>query len=115
MSQPIDDVQILRFLHQQGFRGDKLRTAFAVVKGESGGNPRAFNGDTSTGDMSYGLAQINMIGDMGKQRQQQWGLQSPDDLYDPATNIRAMWDLSKQGQDWSPWSVHPASMARGGK
>lgn len=56
---------------------------------ESGYNPHAFNGNAATGDKSFGLWQVNMLGPMGPARMQQFGLKSENDLYDPAVNARA--------------------------
>ena len=57
--------------------------------GESSGNPRAHNPDASTGDNSYGLMQINMLGQMGADRRKAFGLSSNDQLFDPVTNFAA--------------------------
>ena len=61
---------------------------------ESGGNPNAFNGNSNTGDKSYGLYQINMIGNLGPARLKQYNLKSNDDLFNPEVNIRVMIKMS---------------------
>ncbi len=93
-------------IYQVGFRANALEIAYAVALGESGGNATAHNGDASTGDDSYGLFQINMLGDMGPERRQSYQLEADSDLFDPATNARVAFELSEGGKDWQPWSVY---------
>lgn len=97
---------LLGWLQAAGLSGEKLKTAWAVGMAESGGNPRAFNGNSNTGDKSYGLFQINMIGRLGPARLKQYGLRSNEDLFDPATNVRVMIRMSGNGSNWSPWSAY---------
>lgn len=92
-------------LAQAGFSGHSLDMAYAIAMAESGGNARAFNGNSSTGDKSYGLFQINMLGAMGPERLKQYGLSSNDDLYDAIRNAQVAYRMSKGGTDWSPWST----------
>ncbi len=96
---------LLGWLQQAGLTGDNLRTAWAVGMAESGGNPRAFNGNANTGDKSYGLFQINMIGSLGPARLNQYNLKSYDDLFDPMTNVRVMLKMSGNCTNWRPWSA----------
>jgi Lysozyme like domain len=96
----------LSVLQRAGFKGDALKTAWAVMKGESGGNPRALNPNASTGDLSYGLFQINMLGGLGPARRKQYGLKTNEALYDPLTNARVAYRMSNGGRDWSPWSAY---------
>lgn len=93
-------------LQQAGFSGQSLNMAYAIAMAESGGNAQAFNGNTGTGDQSYGLFQINMLGGMGPERRQQYGLSSNDDLYDAVKNAEVAYKMSKGGTDWSPWSTY---------
>ena len=58
-------------MYRRGFKGKSLDTAYAVAMAESAGNPHAFNDNWHTGDLSYGLMQINMIGKMGPNRRAQ--------------------------------------------
>lgn len=97
---------LLSWLERAGLSGEKLRMAWAIGMGESGGNPRAFNGNANTGDKSYGLFQINMIGNLGPARLKQYNLSSNDDLFDPETNIRVMIKMSNNCTNWQPWSVY---------
>jgi cell wall-associated NlpC family hydrolase len=80
--------------------------AYAIAMAESGGNAQAFNGNTSTGDQSYGLFGINMSGGMGPERRQTYGLSSNDDLYNAVKNAEVAYKMSKGGSDWSPWSTY---------
>lgn len=89
-----------------GLTGDALLTAIAIGLGESGGNARAYNPNAGTGDNSYGLWQINMLGGMGAARRRAYGLSSNDDLFDPFVNARVMYALSGGGKNWQPWSVY---------
>lgn len=103
----------IRTLQKAGFTGDRLRTAFAIVMRESGGNPAAHNTNTGTGDNSYGLAQINMLGGLGPSRRKQFGISSDAQLLDPATNARAMYALSKGGRDFGAWGIGPNAYRTG--
>lgn len=99
-------------LQRAGFRGERLKTAFGIVMAESGGNPRAHNPNRQTGDDSYGLGQINMLGAMGPARRRQYGLKSNQDLFDPAVNARVMFQMSGGGRDFSPWSTFKSGAYR---
>jgi hypothetical protein len=99
-------VALLGWLQQAGLTGEKLRMAWSISMGESSGNPRAYNGNSRTGDKSYGLFQINMIGSMGPARRREFGISSNEELFDPMTNIRAMLKVSNNGTNWRPWSVY---------
>lgn len=81
--------------------------AVAVALGESGGNANAFNGNESTGDNSYGLWQINMLGDLGPERREQFGLASDFELFNPETNAKAAHRVFRDaGNSFRPWSVY---------
>lgn len=83
--------QLYDLATQAGFPHDAAIKAAAIALKESGGNPRAFNGQGL--DESYGLMQINMRGALGPARIREYGLASKEDLYDPATNMRAAYRL----------------------
>jgi hypothetical protein len=91
------------FLKQAGFRGTGLVNAMQIAKAESGNRPYAFN--PIGGDLSYGLFQINMLGGMGPDRRKKFGLSSNDDLYDPLTNAKVAYAISKGGTNWNPWTT----------
>lgn len=109
----MNDQQLIRTLQQAGFKGEGLRTAYAIAHRESGGNPQAFNGNTGTGDQSYGLFQINMLGDLGPSRRGQFGIQDNGQLFDPLTNARAAFHLSKGGTDFGAWGIGPNAYRQG--
>lgn len=92
-------------LRQAGFSGAGLNTAYAIAMAESGGNAKAFNGNAKTGDKSYGLFQINMLGGMGPERRKQFGLSNDAELYDAVTNAKIAYKMSKGGTSWTPWST----------
>jgi len=93
-------------LASAGFHGSGLNTAVAVAMAESGGHPMSHNPDASTGDNSYGLFQINMLGSLGPARRAEFGLGSNDQLYDPLTNARIAFKMSQGGTNWTPWSTY---------
>ena len=102
-SSKLEDDGLRSILQAAGFSGRGLEIAYAVAKAESGGRPKAYNGNESTGDNSYGIFQINMLGDMGKTRRDRWGLYSNEQLYDPLRNAQIAYDISNGGKNWRPW------------
>lgn len=90
-------------LYSVGFRGTNLKEAWAVAMKESTGRPMAHNRNSSTGDNSYGLFQINMIGSLGPNRLEKFNLKSNSDLFDPVTSAEIAFFMSNGGQDWSAW------------
>jgi hypothetical protein len=70
---------------------------------ESTGRPYAHNENSNTGDNSYGLFQINMIGSLGPARREQFGLASNENLFNPLTNAAIAYIISDGGNDWGPW------------
>ena len=99
--------QLLQLAQKAGFKDKEAKTMAAIILGESSGRPGAYNPNASTGDKSYGLAQINMIGSMGPARLKQFGLQKNEQLFDPATNLAAAQKVySEVGNKFSPWSVY---------
>lgn len=113
---PMKMGDITSILKQAGFKGEGLQNALTILKHESGYNKFAWNPpSTGTGDDSYGLFQINMIGKLYKERmEKEWKiagskdtfkLGSVADLYDPLTNARVAYHMSKGGMDWSSWTT----------
>jgi len=99
------DEELVRMLSTIGFEGKALKVAWAVVKKESNGRPLAFNGNVKTGDNSYGIFQINMIGGLGVARRDKFDLDSNKDLFDPVVNAQIAYYMSNEGSDWSSWGV----------
>ena len=103
---------LVEILKKAGFKGSALSMAYAIVMAESGGRARAHNPNANTGDNSYGLFQINMLGAMGPERRRQYGLSSNEDLFDPLTNARVAYRMSNGGKNWNPWSTYKTGAYR---
>lgn len=99
----LSDKDLKHLLHLVGFEGQNLREAWAIAKKESGGRPMALNLSKRTGDSSYGLFQINMIGDLGPERRDKFNLESNVELFNPVLNAEIAFHMSKGGEDWSSW------------
>jgi len=99
----LTDYDLVQLLKAVGFKGKGLRTAWAVAKAESNGRPFAFNGNAKTGDSSYGVFQINMIGDLGPDRREKFDLEVNAELFSPVTNAEIVFHMTKGGDDWSAW------------
>lgn len=93
----------MRLLGWAGFKGRALNNAINVVYHESHGNTFDHNTNAKTGDNSYGLFQVNMLGEMGVKRKVWLKLDSYSQLFDPITNARVAYKLSKGGTDFSDW------------
>ena len=100
----LSDYDLVKMLKAVGFTGNGLRTAWAVAKAESNGRPFAFNGNTRTGDSSYGVFQINMIGNLGPDRRDKFNLSTNAELFSPVKNAQIAFHMTKGGKDWSAWS-----------
>src|SRR5690606_5450658 len=97
--------QIAQHAYNAGFRGKDLETAVAVALAESSGDPTKHN--STRPDDSYGLWQINMIDDLGPARRKQFGLDSDEELKDPATNAEAAYQVYKErGGTFEPWTTY---------
>jgi hypothetical protein len=101
----LTDSQLVELLKAVGFTGKGLKTAWAVAKAESNGRPFAFNGNTKTGDSSYGIFQINMLGTLGPDRRDKLDLDLNAELFSPVKNAQAVFYMTKGGTDWSSWST----------
>jgi len=103
--------ELIELLSTVGFKGKSLRTAWAVAMKESNGRPVAHNDTISTGDNSYGIFQVNMIGSLGKDRlalfNEKFGVQKHTDLFDPVTNVQVVHYMTRGGTDWSSWGLGP--------
>ena len=99
----LSDKELKEMLSLVGFSGVALKKAWAVAKKESNGRPLAFNGNRSTGDSSFGIFQINMIGMLGPERRDKFNLVSNSELLNPVVNAEIAYHMSKAGEDWSAW------------
>jgi hypothetical protein len=94
--------QIYGFARQAGFSPDQAATMTAIALAESGGDSRSHN---PFGEDSRGLWQINARAHPD--------LAQKYNLYDPAQNARAAFEVSHRGGDVSPWTVtHGGGSAR---
>lgn len=100
----LTDGQLVDMLKSVGFKGKALRSACAIAKAESNGRPLAFNGNVKTGDSSYGVFQINMLGELGSDRRDKFELDSNAELLNPVVNAQITLHMTKGGSDWSSWS-----------
>jgi hypothetical protein len=94
----LSPTEIYNVALQAGFTPDQAVTWTAIALAESRGNPTAHN---PSGEDSRGLWQVNVASDV---RDNPWG-----DLYDPLTNARAAYEISKHGTDMRPWTTTHAS------
>jgi hypothetical protein len=102
-SEMLTDEDLALLLKSVGFEGSGLKKAWSIAKRESNGRPLAYNGDRKTGDSSYGLFQINMIGNLGPERLEKFDLKSNKELFDPVTNAEITYYMTDGGSDWSAW------------
>ena len=103
--------EIARAARKAGFPEDKIATMTAIAMAESSGDSAALNNNPNTGDLSYGLWQINMIGDMGPERRKLFGIKSNEELLDPLTNAKAAYEIYKL-QGYAAWSVYKSGKYR---
>ena len=99
----LTDTELVELLSAVGFKGQDLKEAWAVAKKESNGRPLAHNGNAKTGDNSWGMFQINMIGELGEDRRDKFGLETNAELLDPVVNASIAYYMSDGGKDWSSW------------
>jgi len=102
-SDSLTDAQLIELLSAVGFKGQDLKEAWAVAKKESHGNPLSHNGNRKTGDNSFGLFQVNMLGSMGADRRDKFNLASNAELFNPVVNAQIAYHMSGGGKDWSAW------------
>lgn len=103
-SEMLTDKELKELLWAVGFEGKALKTAWAVAKSESNARPMAYNGNRKTGDSSYGIFQINMLGKLGIDRKEKFELRSNILLFDPVINAEITYYMTQGGNDWSSWS-----------
>jgi len=101
----LTDIELVWLLEAVGFEGQDLKEAWAIAKKESNGRPLAFNGNTLTGDNSYGIFQINMINSLGEDRREKFDLDHNADLFNPVKNAQIAMHMSNGGSDWTSWHI----------
>ena len=87
-----------------GFNDRDASIMAAIAMAESGGRSSAHNNNAATGDNSYGLWQVNMLGRMGPERRRSFGIGSNEALFDPAVNASAARKVF-ESQGFGAWSV----------
>ena len=112
--EPLSPLELKELLTLAGFEGKSLKVAWAIVMKESGGRPKAHNGNANTGDNSYGLFQINMIGGLGEDRRNKFDLKQNVDLFNPLLNAKIAHHMSGGGEDFGAWGLGPNAY-NGGK
>ncbi len=105
----MDPVELATLMYKRGFRGQHLLNMMAIAGRESNWQPGAYNGKGP--DRSYGLFQINMIGDLGPARRERYGISSNEELFDPRTNIKAA-RLEFGDGNYKPWNTDGGPMAK---
>lgn len=101
---PLTGEQIAQLAWNAGFRGQDLINVVAISKRESNWNPGAYNPNAKTKDLSFGLMQINMLGDLGAANRERFGITANEQLYDPQTNMNAAFKLYQaSGNQLTPW------------
>ena len=104
---PLTGKQLSELLYLVGFRGEAHKLAWCIVMRESNARPKAYNGNTSTGDNSYGIFQINMLGDLGVARRDKFELQSNEQLFNPVRSAEIAHYMSQGGKDFGAWGFGP--------
>lgn len=97
--------QMVSLAKEAGFSDEEAVIMAAIGAGESSGRTSAHNPDASTGDNSYGIWQINMLGKMGPERRAQFGIEDNKELFDPKKNAAAAYEIYKQ-QGFQAWAVY---------
>lgn len=87
-----------------GWTEKDWKTLRWIIARETGNtcDPLSYNGNEATRDRSYGLLQINMRGRLEPDRLVRCKLESKEQLWDPATNLRCGRILFEQ-YGWEPW------------
>jgi hypothetical protein len=105
-----DDIVRL-MMTKGGWSGQDLVKAVGISHRESRWNPKVLNPNKGTGDTSYGLFQINMLGSLGPSRRKWFGIPNDESLYDPSVNVsaaRKMFDsrAKTNGNGWYDWGPY---------
>jgi len=113
--QGMSDKDLRAILSAAGFKDKNIETAIDVIRAESGGIPGRHSDPSLKKDDSYGLFQINMLGQMGVDRHKQYlekfgkyGYKSREDLYNPYINAMIAADLSGGGSNFNKHWVNTA-------
>lgn len=112
----LSDKQLRTIFEAAGFKKKYIDTAIDVARAESGGIPGRHSDPSLKKDDSYGLFQVNMLGQMGVDRHQQYlekygkyGYKSREDLYNPYINAMIAADLSGGGANFTKHWVNTSA------
>lgn len=99
--------QVGQLLSAAGFdkSSQTYQDMIGICYAESGGDPSQVNNNPATGDLSYGLWQINMIGSLGPTRRKQFGISSNEQLLTPSVNAHAAYVIYKN-QGLNAWTTY---------
>lgn len=89
--------QLNGVLYRAGFRGDALRTAWAIAMRESNGQPGVTGPVNANGTRDYGLFQFNDV--------HRGGWIDFDRVFDPQYAAEAAFRMSNGGKDFSAWAL----------
>jgi hypothetical protein len=105
--------ELSNLLYHVGFQGQAHKLAWGIVMRESTARPMAHNDNAKTGDNSYGIFQINMIGSLGTDRRAKYGLDANSDLFNPVTSAKIAYQMSGGGSDFGAWGLGPNAYRSG--
>jgi hypothetical protein len=91
----ITGAQVARYAYAAGFHDSQLVTAVAVSFAENGSHDTRAVNHNSDGSTDSGLWQINSVHRIPQSQ-----------LFDPARNAQAAWDISHQGNDFTAWTTY---------
>ncbi len=97
--------QMTALAEKAGFNKNDAKIMGAIGMAESPGDPNAHNTNAKTGDNSYGLWQINMLGSMGPSRRKSFGISNNEELFNPSVNAKAAYKIYKS-QGLGAWSTY---------
>ena len=100
-------LELKDLLSLAGFKGYSLKLAWSIVMRESRGHPLSHNTSKYSGDNSYGLFQINMLGSLGADRRDKFGIKNNSELLDPVVNAKAAFYMSAHGTNFGSWGLGP--------
>jgi len=100
-------LELKDMLSMVGFKGKSLKLAWSIVMRESRGHPLSHYVSANSGDNSYGLFQINMLGSLGPDRREKFGIKNNNELLDPVVNAKAAFYMTAHGTNFGSWGLGP--------
>lgn len=111
--EPLTGHELSNLLYNVGFTGKAHKLAWGIVMRESNARPKAHNNNPKTGDNSYGIFQINMIGSLGADRRAKYDLTDNVDLFNPVVSAQIAFKMSAGGTDFGAWGIGPNAYRSG--